>query len=512
MLFKILKKKFNLILLLLIIKLFSDSLKEFKVDELILTKEYENTYELKSNEVHNAHEDKSSKFALTKRKIQQKNKIIIKEKNENTKIANFRNPDFFSDAIIDDQTIGDTLIPVYEKILFSGIPIPESKPYPAKKNILRTEVLNIKSEKHLKNILNDRLAYFLNYKDIFRTISEDINYKAKNNLKLYYSKEGYDNEILSEFSVFKNKLFEVKSMINPYDRFISQYISTPTERKISRYKVKVLNNIQSSLKDLKIPKTVVKEFINQFSFSVDFQRDISDGDIIELLFEGDYLGDDELVGKPILLYASLDLKKNQKVELFRYRMASGKVDYFDSQGKSIRKSIMRTPVNGARLSSRFGVRKHPILGYSKMHRGVDFAAKRGTPIMAAGDGRISFAGRNGSYGKFIEIRHLNSFSTRYGHLHKFAKNIKKGSIVKQGQIIGYVGNTGRSTGPHLHYEVKHKRRIINPMTLKLPSKVKVEENERSNFYANISLTRDRLVTTPIRNKNKFVVIEPLTLC
>ena len=185
MLFKILKKKFNLILLLLIIKLFSDSLKEFKVDELILTKEYENNYELKSNEVHNAHEDKSSKFALTKRKIQQKNKIIIKEKNENTKIANFRNPDFFSDAIIDDQTIGDTLIPVYEKILFSGIPIPESKPYPAKKNILRTEVLNIKSEKHLKNILNDRLAYFLNYKDIFRTISEDINYKAKNNLKLF---------------------------------------------------------------------------------------------------------------------------------------------------------------------------------------------------------------------------------------------------------------------------------------------------------------------------------------
>ena len=165
---------------------------------------------------------------------------------------------------------------------------------------------------------------------------------------------------------------------------------------------------------------------------------------------------------------------------------------------------MRTPINGARLSSRFGMRKHPILGYSKMHRGIDFAAKRGTPIMAAGDGRISFIGRNGSYGKFIEIKHLNGFSTRYGHLQKFQKKLKKGSNVKQGQRIGYVGNTGRSTGPHLHYEVKHNRRMINPMTLKLPSKIKVDEDEISNFYANISLTRERLSSTPIKNNNRLV--------
>ena len=112
---------------------------------------------------------------------------------------------------------------------------------------------------------------------------------------------------------------------------------------------------------------------------------------------------------------------NHKIELFRYKLSNGKIDYFDSSGKSIRKSIMRTPISGARLSSRFGMRKHPILGYSKMHRGVDFAARKGTPIMSAGDGRVSFAGRNGSYGKFLEIRHLNGFSTRYGHLHKFSK-------------------------------------------------------------------------------------------
>ena len=140
-----------------------------------------------------------------------------------------------------------------------------------------------------------------------------------------------------------------------------------------------------------------------------------------------------------------------------------------------------------------------------MHRGVDFAARRGTPIMAAGDGRVTFAGRNGSYGKFLEIRHLNGFSTRYGHLHKFGKKIKKGTIVKQGETIGFVGNTGRSTGPHLHYEVKHKNRIINPMTLKLPSRMEISEKEMPNFYANISLTRERLATTPIINTSKFVI-------
>ena len=144
------------------------------------------------------------------------------------------------------------------------------------------------------------------------------------------------------------------------------------------------------------------------------------------------------------------------------------------------------------------MRKHPILGFSKMHKGVDFSAKRGTPIMAAGDGRVTFAGRNGSFGRFVEIKHLNNFSTRYAHLYKFSKDIKKGKIVKQGQIIGFVGTSGRSTGPHLHYEVKHKNRIINPMTLKLESSVNVDENEMPNFYANISLTRERFLSTSLQ--------------
>ena len=133
-----------------------------------------------------------------------------------------------------------------------------------------------------------------------------------------------------------------------------------------------------------------------------------------------------------------------------------------------------------------------------MHRGVDFAAKRGTPIMAAGDGRISFAGRNGSFGRFIEIKHLNNFKTRYAHMYKFAKGIKKGRVVKQGDVIGYVGNSGRSTGPHLHYEVKHKNRTINPMKLKLQSSANIEDGDRPSFYANVSLTRERFLSAKLQ--------------
>ena len=159
---------------------------------------------------------------------------------------------------------------------------------------------------------------------------------------------------------------------------------------------------------------------------------------------------------------------------------------------------MRTPVKGARLSSKFGVRKHPILGFNKMHRGVDFAAKRGTPIMAAGDGRITYAGRNGSFGRFIEIKHLNNFKTRYAHLYKYAKGIKKGRTVKQGDIIGYVGTSGRSTGPHLHYEVKHRNRTVNPMKLKSESTLNINEEDMPNFYANVSLTRERFLATKLQ--------------
>ena len=436
---------------------------------------------------------------LTKKKISDE----IIEESDVINLATYNNTDFQTDYEYNEMDIDLTLIPINEKILFSGIPVPKSKPLPKISNYTKHLSLTVKSIKDLKRVVEDNSKDMYQYEKLLELISLDIDYSVKDNLKFSFS-DINGNEELSEISIFKNNIHEVNARISPYGEILSQYVTAPTQRKIIRHKVTVHNTLSSSLSNLEIPKEITKSFINQFSFSVDFQRDINNGDLIEILFEADYTKNNNLVGIPKLLYASMNLK-DHKIELFRYKLQNAKVDYFDPSGKSIRKSIMRTPISGARLSSRFGMRKHPILGYSKMHRGVDFAARRGTPIMAAGDGRVSFAGRNGSYGKFIEIRHLNGFSTRYGHLHKFSKKIKKGSIVKQGQIIGFVGNSGRSTGPHLHYEVKHKNRIINPMTLKLPSRMEIEQQEMPNFYANISLTRERLATTPISKTNRVVI-------
>lgn len=493
---RLIKKNINIFLLLFFIHISFLGLKKFTSSESGIIKVSQNSI---SEDFVGSEQNFQKKLV----KKQEKNEEISNRVEKKVNLANFKNPDFFTDFVFDESTIDLSLVPVSEKILFSGIPIPRSKPLPKMNEHTKHLIFSVKSAKTLKDNLKGIISDIHQNSAIFELINNDINYKVKDNLKLSFSLIN-GSEIISEINVFKNNLHEVNSRINEFGNFISHYVTAPTERKIIRHRITVFNNISSSLQNVNIPKVIIKKFLSQFSFSVDFQRDINDGDIIEILYEANYTKNNNLVGKPSLLFAAMNLN-NQKIELFRYKLQNGKIDYFDSTGKSIRKSIMRTPISGARLSSRFGMRKHPILGYSKMHRGVDFAARRGTPIMAAGDGRISFAGRNGSYGKFLEIRHLNGFSTRYGHLHKFHKSIKKGTFVKQGDIVGFVGNTGRSTGPHLHYEVKHKNRIINPMTLKLPSRMEVKDSEMPNFYANISLTRERLSTTPINITNKFVI-------
>jgi len=490
--FLIIKKNFNIFILLFLLNISYFGLEDFISFESPKT---DQQLEKSDSAINISLGNQKTNNQLIKKKVQE-NKV------KDFKVANYESPDFFSDYNFNEIDMDLNLIPVSERILFSGIPVPEAKPLPEINNFSKHISLSIDSKKLLEKVLDENTADMHQKKNIYDIIVSDINFNVPDNLKLSFSIiNGF--EILSEITIFKNSLHEVKARVNPYGNFISQYVTAPTQRKILRHRITVYNNISASLQNTVIPKEIIDSFINQFSFSVDFQRDINDGDLLELLYEASYTKNNNMVGKPQLLYAAMNLN-NHKIELFRYKLRLGQVDYFDPGGKSIRKSIMRTPISGARLSSRFGMRKHPILGYSKMHRGVDFAARRGTPIMAAGDGRITFAGRNGSYGKFLEIRHLNGFSTRYGHLHKFAKKIKKGTIVKQGETIGYVGNSGRSTGPHLHYEVKHKNRIINPMTLKLPSRMEVEEKEIPNFYANISLTRERLATTPVIESNRFV--------
>jgi len=229
-----------------------------------------------------------------------------------------------------------------------------------------------------------------------------------------------------------------------------------------------------------IPVPVLLDVIRMYSWDVDFQRDIWPGDAFEVMWERVYDEDGNQVNNGDILYAKLTLSGTPHA-LYRYETSDGDIDYFDEKGQSARKALMRTPIDGARLSSGFGRRKHPVLGYTKMHRGVDFAAPIGTPIYAAGDGRVEKAQRWSTYGNYLRIRHNSEYSTAYAHISKFARGIKAGARVKQGQIVAYVGNTGRTTGPHLHYEILVKGTQVNPMKVRMPSGEKLKGKELARF-------------------------------
>jgi len=216
-----------------------------------------------------------------------------------------------------------------------------------------------------------------------------------------------------------------------------------------------------------VPLGVVSEVIRLFSFDVDFQREIWSGDQFKVYYERRMTPEGEAENTGKVLAATLVLR-GKPLTFYRFEGADGKVDYYTADGKSARKMLMKTPIDGARLSSRFGNRKHPVLGYTRMHKGVDFAAITGTPIMAAGDGVVERASEYGSYGNYIRIRHNGTYKTAYAHLSGYAKGIRSGVRVKQGQIIGYVGATGRVTGAHLHYEILKDDTQINPLDLKMP--------------------------------------------
>ncbi len=248
-----------------------------------------------------------------------------------------------------------------------------------------------------------------------------------------------------------------------------------------------------------VPRDVLAEMIATFSYDVDFQRDIQVNDSFELLFEELYDGNKKIPHSGKLVFASLTLS-GVRMPIYRFQTKNGTSEFFSEKGESVRKALLRTPIDGARLSSRYGKRRHPILGYSKMHRGLDFAASPGTPIRAAGKGVVARAGRNGAYGNYIKIRHNSEFSTAYAHLSRYAKGIRKGRRVKQGEIIGYTGSTGRSTGPHLHFEVIRLGARINPLSVKVPSGKKLTDGEFANFLQTMENIKREYAAIPQSSK------------
>ena len=257
---------------------------------------------------------------------------------------------------------------------------------------------------------------------------------------------------------------------------------------------KISNSLYNSATKSGVEANIIIEFARIFGFEVDFQRDIRKGDVFEIMFERYYDDREKSIKTGKILYAYLNVN-NQKIKLYRFNK-KGSVGYYDVNGKSIVKALMKTPINGARLSSPFGNRKHPILGFTKHHNGTDFAAPIGTPIMASGNGTVIKAGWCGNGGNCVRIRHNSSYTTGYGHLSKFAT--RAGRRVKQGQIIGYVGNTGMSTGPHLHYTVKFNGKFINSQKLKLPSGKILKGKEREEFEVERIKTDVRLAELGIK--------------
>ena len=266
------------------------------------------------------------------------------------------------------------------------------------------------------------------------------------------------------------------------ENFKKKEIVTNLNKKIIFQEGKISKSLYKAAIDLEIQANVIIEFARIYGFQVDFQRDIRKGDTFQIMYE--VFEDDE--GKIFetgnVIFADLILR-NQK-NTFYYFDKKNSEGHYDKNGKSVKKALMKTPINGARLSSSFGMRKHPIDGFNKMHRGTDFAAPLGTPIMASGDGKIIRAKWCGGGGNCIKIKHNSTYSTVYAHLSKFAIGIKSGVRVKQGQIIGYVGSTGKSTGPHLHYEVIKNGKKINSQTLKLPSGKILTGKDRKLFEVN----------------------------
>jgi len=277
--------------------------------------------------------------------------------------------------------------------------------------------------------------------------------------------------------------------------FVTKKVNAALEKKLARAGGRIDSSLYETGVESGIPTGVIADIIQAYSYDVDFQRDIQPGDTTDILYERIQTKDGVAAGHGNVLYAELNLS-GRDMKIYRFVDAMGFADYYNEKGESIRKALLRTPINGAKITSAFGMRNHPILGYSKMHRGVDFGAPEGTPIYAAGDGIVEFAGPKGGYGNYLRIHHNNKYDSAYGHISRFATGISPGHKVKQGQIVAYVGATGMATGPHLHYEILVNNEQVNPAGVKFKTGNVLMGKELKTFHKNMEQIQAQLANTP----------------
>ena len=310
--------------------------------------------------------------------------------------------------------------------------------------------------------------------------------KKKINLDKLNVNQKFQFTIDQTNSLIKEFIFQVSNTEKIYltreketDKFDQKIVVTKLNKDIVYDESIILESLYKSAINQKVPASIIIEFARIYGFQVDFQRDIRKKDSFQIMYEVFLDSKKNIVETGNILYANLKLSgEDNSLYYFDSKNNQG---HYDRSGKSVQKALMKTPINGARLSSSFGMRKHPIDGFNKMHRGTDFAAPTGTPIMASGNGVIKKAGWCGGGGNCVVIKHNSTYQTVYAHMSKFAKGVRKGTRVKQGQTIGYVGSTGKSTGPHLHYEVIFNGKRINSQTLKLPSGKVLKGSDRKIF-------------------------------
>ena len=339
---------------------------------------------------------------------------------------------------------------------------------------------SINSGERLEQIL---LKYNVNKKemnDIKKILSKKINInKLEKSKVINITIDQTKNSIIKfTYPISKTEKISI-SKNSSLSNYAEEIIVTKLIKKLKYKENEILQSLYRSASKVDTPPNIIIEFARIYGFQVDFQRDIQKNDSFQIMYEVFENNKGKVIETGNILYASLTLSGVDN-SLY-YFNGKGSEGHYDASGKSVKKTLMKTPINGARLSSPFGMRKHPIDGFNKMHRGTDFAAPTGTPIMASGDGVIQKVGWCGGGGNCVKIKHNSTYQTIYAHMSKFARGIKYGVRVKQGQTIGYVGSTGKSTGPHLHYEVIENGKKINSQTLKLPSGKILKNKEREKF-------------------------------
>ena len=337
----------------------------------------------------------------------------------------------------------------------------------------------IKKGQSLNSILSEAGASQKEIFNISKILRQYISLKKINTNQIFEVLTNKDNREIIRLTVNLDNINSLH-IFKQDNKFVANKIEKILYKKTVLGEGLIKSSLFQAAQKENIEAEVVVDFARIFGFEIDFQRDIRKNDIFQIVYDK-YVDDDgELQKNGKIIYAYMK-NKGREIALYRFVDQKGIPGYYQTNGKSIEKALMKTPINGARLSSTYGMRKHPILGYNKMHRGTDFAAPKGTPIMASGSGIIEMAKWNGAYGKYIRIRHNSKYKTAYAHLNGYARGIKRGAKVRQGQIIGYVGSTGLSTGPHLHYEVLVNGKKVNSQKLKLPSGKILKGEARKQF-------------------------------